>query len=184
MGARRWVNAWMGRSKTQEIPDLPRVPAPELTGEPPQRDDLVSHLTREHRDADGLWAVVEAAAEGKGDLPAAFAAFDRFTRAHLALEEEVLFVELEDRTGMHGMGPTQVMRMEHEQIRALLATIAEGVATGNGQEVLDQGDTLMVLTQQHNMKEEGMLYPMAAQVLGNDWPALRERLERYHDGPS
>jgi hemerythrin-like domain-containing protein len=36
-----------------------------------------------------------------------------------------------------------------------------------------------MLTQQHNIKEEGMLYPMAEDVLGEEWTELRQKLEQY-----
>jgi len=39
------------------------------------------------------------------------------------MEEEVLFPAFETRTG-NTMGPTYVMRTEHEQIRALLQVMA------------------------------------------------------------
>ena len=39
------------------------------------------------------------------------------------------------------------------------------------------GDTLLMLMQQHNVKEEGMLYPMAARLLGGPaWGPLGEAL--------
>jgi hemerythrin-like domain-containing protein len=35
-----------------------------------------------------------------------------------------------------------------------------------------------MLVQQHNQKEEGMLYPMANDVLAADWDTLKEKLEK------
>ena len=95
---------------------------------------------------------------------------------HLAMEEEVLFPAFEEATGMSGGGPTFVMRGEHDRMRAVLRFMAKAVEAGDADELMDQGDTLMMLIQQHNVKEEGMLYPMSEDVLGPRWPALRERL--------
>ena len=85
----------------------------------------------------------------------------------------------EEATGMSGGGPTQVMRMEHEQMRGVLAQMAAAVERGDFDELVDQGDTLNVLIQQHNMKEEGMLYPMAERALDAAWPELRARVAAF-----
>jgi hypothetical protein len=50
---------------------------------------------------------------------------------------------------------------------------------GDAQEAMDIGDTLLMMTQQHNVKEEGMLYPMAENMLAGDWSALATQLEKY-----
>ena len=44
---------------------------------------------------------------------------------------------------------------------------------------MDIGDTLLMLIQQHNIKEEGMLYPMAENVLAGHWTKLASLLEEY-----
>ena len=60
-------------------------------------------------------------------------------------------------------GPTQVMRMEHQQMRALVQDLDNALAAQDKDEYLGLSETLMVMMQQHNMKEEMMLYPMMAQ---------------------
>ena len=64
-------------------------------------------------------------------------------------------------------GPTKVMRMEHQQMRNLLARMSEAVSSGDGEEILEVGETMMILMQQHNVKKEGILYPMADQHLAS-----------------
>jgi hemerythrin-like domain-containing protein len=98
------------------------------------------------------------------------------------MEEALLFPAVEAATGMVDAGPTFVMRMEHEQMRGVLDQMAAAVASGDQQELLDQGDTLHILIQQHNVKEEGMLYPMAERALGGQWPELRAKLEQFELG--
>jgi len=44
---------------------------------------------------------------------------------------------------------------------------------------LDLGDTLLMLIQQQNQKEEQMLYPMAERALDTDWTEILERLTEY-----
>jgi hemerythrin superfamily protein len=78
-----------------------------------------SFMTDDHRRCDDLFAEAEQAI-GKGNLEAAQAAFGHFRTAvlaHFASEEKTLFPSFEAKTGM-SMGPTQVMRMEHEQMRS------------------------------------------------------------------
>lgn len=144
--------------------------------------DLNAFFSKDHRDCDALWGKVEAAADG-GDVAAAkvaFQAFDKAMRRHLAMEEEVMFPAFEGAGGMpSGCGPTAVMRVEHEQMRGVLDVIGDAIEAGNLDEAVDQGDTLLMLIQQHNMKEEGVLYPMARQQLAAEWPALLERLQQY-----
>ena len=109
---------------------------------------------------------------------AAFAAFDAATRRHFDMEEHVLFPALEEATGMT-MGPTRVMRMEHEQMRGLLSRMATAASSADLDALVEHGDTLLMLTQQHNMKEEGMLYPMAAGQLQAQWPDIAQKVARY-----
>jgi len=136
-------------------------------------------FTTDHRASDALWADVEAAVDDDDSAAAqaAFVAFEAATRRHFAMEEEVLFPAFEKATGMT-MGPTQVMRSEHEQMRGLLSQMAL-VAASDLAALVEHGDTLLMLTQQHNLKEEGMLYPMAEAHLGAEWPELARELRRY-----
>lgn len=141
---------------------------------------LATFFSQEHRLCDGLWAKVEAANEsGNADATrAAWEAFDRATRTHFAMEEEVLFPAFEEASGMRG-GPTEMMRIEHRQMRALLDEMGDAAAKGDFENVLDHGDTLLMLVQQHNSKEENVLYPMAEQHLVANWPEIAKKLEAY-----
>ena len=71
------------------------------------------------------------------------------------------------------------MKTEHRQMIGLLDQIGEAIEAGNAQEALDIGDTLLMLIQQHNVKEEGMLYPMAENLLAGEWESLAEILSEY-----
>ena len=137
-----------------------------------------SYFTDDHRSCDQTWAEVERLVDEGQEAPAqaAFARFAAEMEHHFAMEEQVLFPAFEQATGMTA-GPTQVMRMEHDQMRGLL-TQMRGVAGGGDLEALvELGDTLLMIIQQHNMKEEGMLYPMCDAHVGDDWPTLQERCE-------
>lgn len=136
-------------------------------------------FTQDHRRCDELWAELEQAGGDPERARLLWTQFEHAMRQHFAMEEEVLFPALEDATGMHGGGPTQVMRMEHAQMKGMLEQMAADVAGGRLDAALDHGDTLLMLIQQHNVKEESVLYPMAQHVLEPSWPDLVERLAKY-----
>ncbi len=130
---------------------------------------ITQYLAEEHRKCDRFYADAEkAVAEDRWkEAEEAFNLFKEKTLLHFRKEEEILFPEFEARTGIT-MGPTQVMRFEHQQARELLERLEEALKTRNKEEFLSVGDSLMVLLQQHNMKEEQILYPMSDQHLNRE----------------
>ena len=137
-----------------------------------------SFMTDDHRRCDDYFAEAEQAI-GKKNIEAARAAFGHFRTAvlaHFECEEKTLFPTFEAKTGM-SMGPTQVMRMEHQQMRALLDDAQTAIGTGDTEDYLGIAETLLIMMQQHNMKEENILYPMCDQHLTDELPAVLERLE-------
>jgi hemerythrin-like domain-containing protein len=136
------------------------------------------YMTNDHRRCDDLFANAEQAV-GEGRVDHARAAFGQFRSAMLAhfdSEENTLFPSFEAKTGLR-MGPTQVMRMEHVQLRGLMDDALAALQAANGEDYLGLADTLVIMMQQHNMKEENMLYPMCDQHLSAELPAVLERLE-------
>ncbi|GAA6172216.1 hemerythrin domain-containing protein [Colwellia sp. KU-HH00111] len=121
-------------------------------------------MTHMHRECDELFSEAEAAV-AKQDWPLALTKWQGFASEltkHFNQEEEVLFPKFEQATGMTA-GPTQVMRMEHQQMRAIVQDLDNALAAKQKDEYLGLSETLMVTMQQHNMKEEMMLYPMMEQ---------------------
>ena len=134
-------------------------------------------LTGDHRVCDAAFAATEQAVAA-GNWKSARAAFDTLRNsmlAHLAAEEEILFPAFEARTGMT-MGPTRVMRAEHAQMRELLAAAGEALAAEDADDYAGNAETLLILAQQHNMKEENVLYPMCDQHLAAEADGLVRRL--------
>ncbi len=139
---------------------------------------ILNFLGGDHRSCDDLFASAEAAV-GQKNWGGAHTLFEQFHAAmahHLAMEENVLFPAFEARTGMTE-GPTQVMRMEHEQMRDLMQDMAHAVAKTDYEGYLGLSDTLNMLMQQHNLKEENMLYPMSDQVLDGDQDTLIQSMQ-------
>ena len=62
-------------------------------------------------------------------------------------------------------GPTQVMRYEHEQVRGLIGNMAKAIEDKDKDAALSLAESMMILLQQHNMKEEQMLYAMCDRQL-------------------
>lgn len=124
-------------------------------------------LPAHHRHCDDLFVAAEESAL-RGDWAAAAPAFARFfdqMKAHFDAEEGLLFPAFEAATGMSA-GPTQMMRHEHEQMRSLLSQLEAACTAHDGEGYAGVAETLLMLVQQHNMKEENILYPMCDQALG------------------
>lgn len=129
---------------------------------------IPEYMTDKHRECDEFFSEAESVvAEGNWSLATdKWQLFTQELNEHFTQEEEVLFPQFEQATGMTS-GPTEVMRMEHTQARALVQSLDEALTAQDKDTFLGLSETLMVLIQQHNMKEEMMLYPMMAQNLSN-----------------
>jgi len=138
---------------------------------------LAETLMAQHRDCDDLFTDTENLVVD-GDLDNARERLTGFvdqTERHFRREEEVLFPAFEQRTGQT-MGPTQVMRGEHAQMRQLFADLRNALDQEEGERFLGLSETLMILMQQHNAKEEQVLYPMTEQVLSDRGLELLQRI--------
>ena len=134
-------------------------------------------LPRHHKHCDDLFVAAEESVQ-RGDWVAAAPAFARLhdqMRAHFKAEEDLLFPAFEAATGM-SEGPTQMMRYEHEQMRGLLAQLAASCAARDADDYGGVAETLLTLLQQHNMKEENILYPMCDQALEGEARKITARL--------
>lgn len=123
-------------------------------------------MKTEHRDCDTLFASAEeAVALGEWSVAEQrFIEFSNETLTHFKREEEILFPAFEAQTGS-SEGPTQVMRFEHDQVRGLIGKMAEAIESQDKDAYLSLAESMMILLQQHNMKEEQMLYAMCDRIL-------------------
>ena len=118
----------------------------------------------------------EIANNSLSDAKEACIEFKQETERHFQMEERVMFLEFETKTGMT-QGPTAMMRQEHMQMRSLMVQMCDAVDSNNKDKFFGLSETLMILMQQHNMKEEQMLYPMAGQHLGDETPRIIEMMD-------
>lgn len=137
-------------------------------------DYMINH----HKECDEIFARSEEAV-GAADWTGAQAGFDKFAHQmdrHFEMEDNLLFPEFERKTG-HAGGPTQVMRMEHNQMRVVMHEMRAALEAKDAEQYLGLSETFLVLMQQHNFKEEGILYSMIDQVLGDEGEKLIAQLE-------
>jgi len=127
---------------------------------------ISNYMKTEHRDCDTLFAgAEEAVALGEWSVAEQrFIEFSNETLTHFKREEEILFPAFEAQTGS-SEGPTQVMRFEHDQVRGLIGKMAESIESQDKDAYLSLAESMMILLQQHNMKEEQMLYAMCDRIL-------------------
>ena len=125
-----------------------------------------NYLEQDHQSCDARYDTAEALVN-QGDWDGAgveFAIFRRQLEGHLAMEEQVMFPALEQAMGSAN-GPTAVMRSEHSHMRAILQDMHVAISQLEQDDFFDHADTLRMLMRQHNLKEEGILYPMADRLL-------------------
>lgn len=142
-------------------------------------ETITTLLSHQHHNCDQLFAQAEASV-AKMQWEHATTDFERFLAAmehHFSLEEQILFPQVEDHMG-HTGGPTAVMRMEHQQMRQIFTEMAECITNHDSEPYLGLAETLLMLMQQHNAKEEQILYPLSDDLLSNDRPALLEQLRQ------
>lgn len=140
-------------------------------------------FSAQHRSCDALLGKMEAAVD-RDDWQQAEILFDQVraeTLQHFENEEQGLFPLFEQATGMR-QGPTQVMRSEHAELRELLQSLGAAMQAHDQNAALGTAETFFLFLQQHNVKEEQVLYPMADQALQDSLSALSEKVPGFAAG--
>jgi len=137
-------------------------------------------MAQDHKGCDLLFAKAESAVATE-DWDTATQAFNDFVQAmerHLGVEENELFPAFEEATGMT-MGPTEMMRSEHDQMRVLLVEMRDAMERQHSDDYLGLSETLLIMMQQHNLKEEQILYNMMDQHLPDDISHLQPKFQDW-----
>ncbi len=130
--------------------------------------DIKEFLTNDHKACDEAFAAMEDAVAAKSsDAEKLYENFSNDLVNHFSMEEIVLFPMLAQESS-EANGATKAMEMEHEQMRTLLSKMRKAVESMDKESFFSLSETLMILMQQHNMKEEQILYTLAQQHLGED----------------
>ncbi len=128
--------------------------------------DVKGFMVESHKECDELLAelerAVEAKSEARGEIFVKF--YDELLR-HFSSEEIVLFPALNEFAAKHRL-PLRVMEMEHEKMRVLAAKLEGLLDDKDG--FFSLSETLMVMLQQHNIKEESQVYSAVNELLGEE----------------
>ncbi|MBT4493372.1 MAG: hemerythrin domain-containing protein [Gammaproteobacteria bacterium] len=134
-------------------------------------------MANSHASCDELLANAENLAVDQNwqKLTAVFESFVEETEKHFRNEEEILFPKTEGI--LPPGGPVEVMKYEHRQMRDLIGNLREQLGKQDQAGFLGEIETLVILMQQHNMKEEQILYPMLDQLLSEDVGTVIEEMD-------
>ena len=134
-------------------------------------------MAESHAGCDELLARAEnlAAGEDWRNLTEVFDAFVVATEKHFSNEENILFPKTEGI--LPPGGPVEVMKFEHRQMRDPIANLREQLSEQDQTGFLGEIETLLILMQQHNMKEEQILYPMLDQILSDEVDPLVQQMD-------
>lgn len=128
--------------------------------------NIIDALLGEHGVLYALLDGVDAGAPG-WSLPEArayAAALGSALLSHARVEDDLLFPAIRQETGGNA-GPLDVMRQEHEEIEGSLRRIDASEDAG---EVRSMLLSVALLAREHFEKEEQMLFPLAADLLGDE----------------
>lgn len=169
------------------IKDFPTPRMPEWANTTRQHwimNTISGHLTKDHKHCDDTFFRAEACVNASqwDHAEICFRQFCDALEQHFAMEEKILFEAFEHATG-NTIGPTAVMRNEHQQIRAQAKLLHDALKQRNAEIVLGHFDTLNILMHQHNLKEESVLYVMADRLLSGQQDvivnAMNELLQKH-----
>ncbi|WP_033375371.1 hemerythrin domain-containing protein [Leeia oryzae] len=138
---------------------------------------LTQCLQEDHQHCDAVFEKAEAAVQA-GDWTACndiWPAFKAQLLRHFDAEEQSLFPAFEAATGMTA-GPTFVMREEHQIMRTLVEELDDALVEQDEDMFLGNAETLLMYMQQHNLKEEKMLYPSCDRLITDAKDKVAARL--------
>ncbi len=145
---------------------------------------VTARLTAHHRHCDDLLAEAERAAKQNWErCTERFKTFRDSLETHLQAEEQQLFPAVEpvlspvEGPTLSTGGPTSVMRAEHEDMRGLLRLLEGSIEAADAEGFQGLVETLFILMQQHNMKEENVLYPLCDRILQGSRSMLADTLK-------
>lgn len=141
-------------------------------------ENIQMFLGQDHRDCDDVFANTEnAIVSGDWNMTSCnFKDMSTLFLRHFEMEESVLFPDFECASGM-SCGPTHIMRMEHEQMRRAMQSLENAINNKDQEMALGVCETFNILVQQHNSKEEMVLYSMADQVLESRMEDVIKRMK-------
>ncbi len=118
-------------------------------------------MSQDHRNCDSNYEIIEKFLE-QNNLAMAKNSFEIWrdkNLKHFLIEEEILFLETIKAIGGK-IPPIMVMELEHLQIRNCFLEIENSLLAEDITKFYQLAETCMIMIQQHNFKEEQILYPI------------------------
>ena len=145
-----------------------------------QQNTITELLQSEHRWVDERFQRFrQHLAEGRVDAEP-FQEAAKVLRRHIYLEEVILFPEVEAR-GV--VGPTEVMAREHGEIWRFMEEIQDRIRqNARAGRILSTFDALRSVLEDHNFKEEQILYPSADRLLDSAQVVTQLKQANLPDG--
>ncbi len=142
---------------------------------------LQNYMTKDHKACDDQFASMEqvVASDNWAEAKDSFEQFASDLNHHFDIEEEVMFPAFETRSEGAHCNPTPVMIMEHTQMRNLVEQMREDIQNKNKDHFFGLSETLMMTLQQHNMKEEQIMYSLVDTALGDDSRLLLNEMKSF-----
>lgn len=140
---------------------------------------ITTYLTNDHKRCDEIFIEAEncASKELWGNAENCFLQFREALEQHFAMEEKVLFLAFEKAIG-HSDGPTAMMRNEHRQILGIISMLQDALTQHDTNGFLGHAETLNIMLQQHNLKEESILYLMTDRMLSEQRDDIIEAMSQ------
>ncbi len=107
---------------------------------------------------------------------------------HHVKEEDMLFKYLQTPGVLSHCNPLPVMLSDHEQGRMFVQNMTEAMSSENKNNFCTNASNYGQLMQQHIMKEDNILYPMAEEglsddnkiALDNEYKQIEEQIDKQH----
>lgn len=148
-----------------------------------------NYLAHDHDRCDGLYAdaVALVAAHDWEQAAVSFLAFAEAMRRHVEMEERVIYPAFEQLLA-NTAAPTQSLHAEHQLLCEIMYRMSMAIKRRDVIEFSDHADSFRLTTEQHNLKEEGILFPMFDKLLRPRYDelvramdGLRAEHTRHHD---
>jgi len=142
---------------------------------------LSTYMTQDHRACDETFANMEqiVASENWSEAQKAFEKFSKEINHHFDLEEKVMFPAFEARSANAHCNPTPVMIMEHTQMRNVITQMQQDIQNKDKNHFFGLSETFMMTLQQHNMKEEQIMYSLVDEALADEATLLLEEMKNF-----
>ncbi len=147
-------------------------------------ETISSFLSKDHKLCDEVFAFMQEAVDQDHwqEADKKFLELHNCLEHHFKIEESILFPLFEEKIGI-SKSDISIMKIEHSQIMNMMKEIKEDINKQDIDHFFEISESLSMVIQQHNIKEEQMLFPMTDEHLFSEVPLIIENiknLEKEH----